>query len=67
VSKNNSNGNSTVRWIAVIVSIFLTLGVAAYGATQIKLAKHDEILRELYRDVGEIKTNVIYIRQQLEK
>ena len=62
-----SNGNNTVRWIAIIVSIFLILGVGAYGATQRRLAKHDDILMELYKDVAEIKTDVKYIRQQLER
>ena len=62
-----NNGNSTVRWITLIVSIFLGLGVAAYGATQIRLAKHDDLIMSIREDVIEIKTDVKYIRQQLEK
>jgi len=67
MSKNNSNGNSTVKWIALIVSILIMFFSVAYGAVHTKLIKHDDLIMKISVDIAEIKSDVKYIRQQLEK
>ncbi len=61
----NSN-NSTVKWIAIIVTLLALIFGSAYGAIQIKLMKHDDIIMEIREDQAEIKSDVKYIRMMID-
>jgi len=67
MSKNNSNGNSTVKWVGIIAILLMLIFGSAYGAVQVKLMKHDDLILKISVDVAEIKNDVKYIRQQLEE
>ena len=62
----NSN-NNTVKWIAIIVTLMALIFGSAYGAIQIKLMKHDELIMEIREDQAEIKSDVKYIRMILDR
>ena len=62
-----SNGDSTVKWVSIIVSILILFFSAAYGAVHTKLIKHDDLIMKISVDIAEIKSDVKYIRQQLEE
>ena len=62
----NSN-NSTVKWIAIIVTLLALIFGSAYGAIQIKLMKHDDIIMEIREDQAEIKSDVKYIRMMIDR
>lgn len=67
MSKNNSNGNSTVKWVGIIAILLMLIFGSAYGAVQVKLMKHDDLIMKISVDVAEIKTNVKYLRERAEK
>jgi hypothetical protein len=60
------NNKTTVKWIAVIVGIFIMVFSAAYGAVQMKLNKHDELIMEIREDMAGLKAGQLYIIRKLE-
>ena len=64
---NSKNSNSTVKWIAIIVTLLTLIFGSAYGTVQVKLMRHDDIIMEIREDQAEIKSDVKYIRMMLEK
>jgi hypothetical protein len=63
----SNNGNSTVKWVAIIISIITLFFSIAFSATITKLNKHDELIMEIRECQAEIKSDLKYIRRVLEK
>jgi hypothetical protein len=63
----SSNGNSTVKWVAIIISIIILFFSIAFSVTITKLNKHDELIMEIRECQAEIKSDLKYIRRALEK
>ena len=62
-----SNNNSKVQWVAIIVTLLALIFGSAYGAVQIKLMKHDDIIMEIREDQAEMKSDLKYIRRTIDR
>jgi hypothetical protein len=63
----SSNSNSTVKWVAIIVSLLTLFFSIAFSATITKLNRHDELIMEIRECQAEIKSDLKYIRRALDK
>ncbi|GEM_PF-7004749 len=64
---NGNSNNSTVKWVAIIVTLLALIFGSAYGAVQIKLMRHDEIIMEIREDQAEMKSDIKYIRITIDR
>ena len=67
LTKMSNNGDSTVKWVAIIISIITLFFSIAFSATLTKLNKHEELIVEIRECQAEIKSDLKYIRRVLEK
>ena len=61
------NNNNTVRWIAIIVQILVIFFSVAFGAINSKVNRHDELIMEIKESQAEIRGELKYIINLLEK
>lgn len=63
----NSNGNSTVKWVAIIVSLLTLFFSVALGAINTKLNKHDDQIMKLIECQARFETKLDHIIKMLEE
>jgi len=58
--------NSTVKWIAIIVTLLALIFGSAFGTLQVKLMGHGDIIMEIREDQAEMKSDINYIRRTID-
>lgn len=61
------SNNSTVRWVAIIITILIMFFGMAYDSIHVRLNKHDEILMEIRENYAEMRSDLRYIKKMVER